>query len=111
MSAKSHCTENQRQVIKRLQAGIDSLKMAITQLMVSEQERKTMDALLMRNQAALDGIKGPYLEDLIQQRAELSRIRKVKQQERKLKREQEHKVSGYTEYVRRAPGSYGAGKN
>jgi hypothetical protein len=108
--AASHCTESQRAVMKRLRAGIDGLKTAVTQLILSEDEQSLLQSVILRNQAALESIRQPYLEDLMRQRAEIARIRKERKLERKLRVEQAHKASGYSDFLRRVPGSFEGSK-
>jgi len=116
---------------KRLRQGLSALETAIACLEITPDERVALNNVLESNlnilvqdgssatepqpkprSAATSGVEDADLKPTTKKQiaAERARIIRMYEQKAQAKRDEVHKRSGYTSYVRRLPGSFEGGK-
>lgn len=100
-----------KQQLERITKGLAHLDGAMQGLLVSDEERVWLEKVKKRNLAL-------KRELVVEAQAEDSAARKVLREAanarsaaKKAKSEEVHKVSGFTDYVKRVTGSFGSGRS
>lgn len=90
-------------LFQRVSMGVSTLKQALANLVMTPAEEVQLRQVLARNQRLLKGLK--------EKRAEAARKaaleKKLLKEQRQRELDEIHRKSGFTTYLRRAPGSFG----
>lgn len=86
-------------LFQRVSMGVSTLKQALANLVMTPAEEVHLRQVVARNQRLLKGLN--------EKRAEAALEKKLLKEQRQRELDEIHRKSGFTTYLRRAPGSFG----